>query len=89
MFVNLLGSFGLAFISRALPDRTWLGVPLTLTIGTGVFGGFTTYSAFNLELLLLFQRGDNLRALAYAFVTLIGCGAAGLFGFWCATRVGV
>jgi fluoride exporter len=87
--VNLVGSFGLAFISRALLDRTWLGVPLMLTIGTGVFGGFTTYSAFNLELLLLFQRGDGARAVAYVFATVLGCAAAGLFGFWCAARLGL
>ena len=85
--VNVLGSFGLAFISRALLDRTWLGVPLVLTIGTGVFGGFTTYSAFNLEILLLFQRGDSIRAVMYVAVTVLGCAAAGLFGFWCAARV--
>jgi CrcB protein len=85
--VNVLGSFGLAFISRAWPDRTWLGVPLMLTFGTGVCGGFTTYSAFNLEVLLLFQRGDSARAVAYVAVTMLGCVAAGLFGFWCAARV--
>jgi CrcB protein len=85
--VNVLGSFGLAFISRTLVDRTWLGVPLMLTLGTGVMGGFTTYSAFNLEILLLFQRGDGARAVAYIFVAVLGCVAAGLFGFWCAARV--
>jgi fluoride exporter len=86
-FVNLLGSFGLAFISRALLDRVWLGVPLMLTVGTGVFGGFTTYSSFNLEVLLLFQRGDALRALAYVLFTCLGCIGAGLLGFWCAGRM--
>jgi CrcB protein len=85
--VNVLGSFSLAFLSRVLPDRTWLGVPLMLTLGTGVMGGFTTYSAFNLEILVLFQRGDSARAVAYVVVTVLGCVAAGLFGFWCAARV--
>lgn len=85
--VNLLGSFGLAFISRACPDRTWLGVPWMLMIGTGVFGGFTTYSAFNLEVLLLFQRGESARAIAYIAATVLGCLAAGLLGFWCAARL--
>lgn len=85
--VNLLGSFALAFLSRACPDRSWLGVPLMLTIGTGVCGGFTTYSAFNLEVLLLFQRGDSARAIAYVAATVLGCALAGLLGFWCAARV--
>jgi CrcB protein len=87
--VNVLGSFGLAFISRALPDRSWLGVPLMLTIGTGVFGGFTTYSTFNLDVLQLFQRGEGIRALAYLLVTVLSCLAAGVFGFWCAGRIGL
>jgi CrcB protein len=85
--VNVLGSFGLAFASRSLADRTWLGVPLIWTVGTGVFGGFTTYSSFNLEILQLFQRGDSGRAVAYVCVTLVGCLAAGTFGLWCASRV--
>jgi CrcB protein len=85
--VNVLGSFGLAFVSRILPDRCWLGVPLMLTLGTGVFGGFTTYSAFNLEVLMLFQRGDSVRAAAYVAATVLACMGAGLFGFWCAARV--
>lgn len=85
--VNLLGSFGLAFVSRTLADQRWFGVPCVLTLGTGLFGGFTTYSAFNLEILMLFQRGDSTRALAYAAATIGGCVAAGLLGLWCAARV--
>lgn len=86
-FVNVLGSFGLAFATRIVGDRTWLGVPLIWIIGTGVLGGFTTYSSFNLEILQLFQRGDGARAVAYVCATLFGCLAAGFFGFWCASRV--
>lgn len=88
-FVNLLGCFGLAFISRVLPERTWLGVPLTWTLGTGLWGGFTTYSSFNLELLVMLQRGDGVRAAAYASMTLLGCLASGALGLWCAARFGL
>jgi len=86
--VNVLGCFALAAFSRMLGDRVWLGVPATWIVGTGVLGGFTTYSSFNLELLLMLQRGDGLRALAYAAATLFGCLAAGALGLWTATRLG-
>lgn len=85
-FVNVLGCFALAFLSRAVPERIWLGVPLMWTLGTGVLGGFTTYSSFNLELLQMMQRGEPLRALAYAGATLFGCLASGALGLWCAER---
>ena len=86
--VNLLGSFALALLSRVLGDRVWLGVPALWIVGTGVLGGFTTYSSFNVELLQMLQRGDGLRALAYSAATLFGCLAAGALGMWAAARLG-
>jgi CrcB protein len=83
----VIGCFLLAFITRAMPDRTWLGVPLVWTLGTGVMGGFTTYSSFNLELLQMMQRGEPFRAMAYATLTLLGCLLAGVLGLWCAGRL--
>ena len=87
-FVNLVGCFALALLSRVLGDRLWMGVPANWIVGTGVLGGFTTYSSFNLELLLMLQRGDGLRALTYAAATLLGCFAAGALGLWSASRLG-
>lgn len=81
--VNLLGSLLLAFLFAALPgeDRAaW-----RVTLGTGVLGGFTTYSTFNLEAFGMLERGEGLRALAYVGATVLGALAAAWLG-WVAGR---
>mgnify|MGYP002653821571 CR=1 FL=1 len=52
--VNLVGAFLLG-----VADAVWRGRrPLTLAFwGTGVLGGFTTFSAFSLDTMLLVERG--------------------------------
>ena len=68
LIVNLLGCFimGVAFV---LLERT----PLKLLIMTGILGGFTTFSAFSLITLELFQRGRFDLAIGYVAASVIGC----------------
>ena len=49
-----------------------------LLIGVGMLGGFTTFSSFSLELVLLWERGAPGLAAIYAAVSL-AAGFAGLF----------
>ena len=49
-----------------------------LLLGVGVLGGFTTFSAFSLELANMAQRGALGLALAYALVSVLA-GVLGLF----------
>ncbi|MGB5696494.1 MAG: fluoride efflux transporter CrcB, partial [Polyangiales bacterium] len=53
--VNVLGSLGLGVAFVLAEDRSWFGSDLRLLLGTGLMGGFTTYSAFNLESIGLMQ----------------------------------
>ena len=55
--VNLVGSFAIGLIAGyfALKGNTSQGWLLFLT--TGVLGGFTTFSAFSLDVALLYERG--------------------------------
>ena len=58
------------------------GQNLRLFVATGVLGGFTTFSAFSLDAMLLWERGDLLTALAYVLLSVvlsIVVLAAGLF----------
>jgi CrcB protein len=78
--VNLLGSFVAGALTQAGP---WLGPPdgeLRLALTIGVLGGFTTYSAFNSETLILAQRGAFGTAALYGSVTVVGCLITGLLG---------
>lgn len=66
LFVNVTGSFlmgiGVAMIERAGGSGVARYAPLLLT---GMLGGFTTFSAFSLDVVSLFNRGSTLAAAAY------------------------
>lgn len=74
---NLIGGFAMGllagWLARASPIS---GEPVRLLLGVGVLGGFTTFSAFSLETLLMIQRGQGLTALSYALASVIGAVAA-------------
>lgn len=56
-------------------------------LGVGVLGGFTTFSAFSLEMVLMLERRQHAEAAAYALVSVIGSVGAVLLGLWCARRL--
>ena len=76
--VNLLGSFCLALLMH---PAAGLGGSSRLILCTGMLGGFTTYSTFNLDVLNALNRGDWLGALATVSTTLLGCLLAGALGW--------
>lgn len=79
--VNLVGSLLLACLFQISRSATWLGPTTQLALGTGVMGGLTTYSTFNLEIVRYVQDGHLRLAIVYGVATLCGCllaGAAGL-----------
>ena len=61
LVVNVLGSFAMGVLFVTLTSRAHLS-PLLLA---GVLGGFTTFSAFSLDALNLWESGQPLQALAY------------------------
>lgn len=87
LFVNTVGSCALGFFSQILAEKAVAGVPLALVVGTGVLGGFTTYSSFNLETLRMLQAGDFGRALLYASLTFVTCLGLGALGFAIGVRM--
>ena len=70
--VNVIGSLlmGLAAGFFALKGQASYEVRLFLT--TGLLGGFTTFSAFSLETILLYERGRLESAIGYALISVIG-----------------
>ncbi|MCO4100627.1 fluoride efflux transporter CrcB [Gemmatimonas sp.] len=78
LLINVAGSFLLGLLSRLFdaPDSNQL---LRLALTTGLCGGFTTFSTFSAETLLLLQQGRTGRAVAYIALSLtLGLGAAAL-----------
>lgn len=80
--VNLLGSLFLgALVARSRPDQ-----PARLLLGTGLLGGFTTYSAFAVETDRLVREDHLALAALYPVATVVLGAAAALVGMIVARR---
>jgi CrcB protein len=75
LVVNVAGCLvvGLFAALLAPPGRLHDAQHLRLLVVTGFLGGFTTFSAFALESVLLFERGQALAAAGYVLASTIGC----------------
>ena len=65
--VNAVGSLAMGLIAAWLAFRTeepW-SQHVRLFLTTGILGGFTTFSAFSLDAMLLWERGAPLLAFSY------------------------
>jgi CrcB protein len=76
--VNVLGSLAMGLLAGWLARHGESGEPWRLLLGVGVLGGFTTFSAFSLELALMIERGAMAQAATYVALSLLG-GVGGLF----------
>ena len=88
LFVNVGGSFLLGLLMQLSLSTQMISADMRLIIGTGILGGFTTYSTFNYETLALLREDALGVAFANTVVTLIGCLIAGAFGIGVARAVG-
>ncbi len=69
--VNLLGSFAMGLLAGFLARHGQGGEQWRLLLGVGLLGGFTTFSAFSLELMVLAERGQAAQAFIYAAVSVL------------------
>ncbi|MGC8530843.1 MAG: fluoride efflux transporter CrcB [Acidiphilium sp.] len=65
--INVMGSFLIGLLFFASLERFSIGPALRIGILTGFLGGYTTFSTFELETLLLIENGQWLRAGLYLF----------------------
>ena len=85
--INVIGSLLMGVLAGWLAVRGDGGQHWRLLLGTGVLGGFTTFSAFSLETALLIEHRDYVPAAAYVIGSVL-IGIAALFGgLWLARRV--
>lgn len=79
LFVNCLGGLliGMALVwFERMPSEM-----LRLLLVTGVLGGFTTFSAFSVESLIMLQRGEWALALTHTLAHVIGALGFAALGF--------
>lgn len=78
LVVNLLGSFGLGLLYGWWADHSTLVMAI---IGTGFFGGFTTFSTAMLESARLVVEQRRLAGVGLVLVMVVLCVAAAAFGW--------
>jgi fluoride exporter len=84
MAVNIVGSLMMGIFIEMLARRLGGSAELRLFFATGVLGGFTTFSAFSLEVALLWERGTHGLAAVYVAASVIGAIFALFAGLWLA-----
>ena len=75
---NVIGSLAMGLLMGWLTRSGGANEGMRLLLGVGLLGGFTTFSAFSLEMMQLIERGSAGLALAYAGLSVI----AGLAALW-------
>ncbi|MCH4166176.1 MAG: fluoride efflux transporter CrcB [Megasphaera sp.] len=72
VLVNVVGSFTIGLLMMYFQSRLELSPLIKLFIITGILGGFTTFSTFNMELLTFIRASQAGLALLYGGLNIIG-----------------
>lgn len=88
--INVFGSFVIGFFATlTLPGGTLPTSPTLRTfVMVGLCGGFTTFSSFSLQTLLLAREGAWLGAMANVALSVVLCLGAVTIGHVAAARLG-
>ena len=82
--VNVLGCAIAGLLAGLGEHFNFLTADVRLFLFTGFLGGFTTFSAFGVETIALFERGELALAATYVLLS-VACGLAAL---WAALKIG-
>jgi len=82
LLVNVVGCFLMGLVSGYFIGKADVHAPLRPFLTTGLLGGFTTFSAFSLEVIAMAQRGETGLAAAYVLLS-VSLSVVGLaLGLW-------
>jgi fluoride exporter len=78
LLINVTGALAIGIILSFIGERVGISPLWRLFFATGFLGGYTTFSSYAWEALLLVQEGDWLPAALY----VLGSNAIGFAGVW-------
>jgi len=79
LLINIVGSIAMGVLIGILAKTTpQYQNEIRLFVAVGIFGGFTTFSSFSLDAIVLIERGDLLLAAVY----IVGSVLLALAGLW-------
>jgi len=85
LVVNVSGSLLIGLLAGLAEAKSLLGPDARLLLVTGLLGGYTTFSAFSLETLVLLRAGQTVAAFASVGLQVLLGVAAAWAGFLLAT----
>jgi fluoride exporter len=68
---NIIGGLAMGALAAWVLRGDNSAEPLRLFVGVGVLGGFTTFSAFSLEMAQMIERGQMYWAAGYALASVL------------------
>lgn len=84
MFVNIFGSLIMGLLIGILTKTMPHSNEMRVFLAVGILGGFTTFSAFSLDVINLIENGNNAQAAVYAVCSVVLSIAAVFFGLFLA-----
>lgn len=79
---NVAGGFAMGLLTGWLARLGSGGNDMRLLLGVGLLGGFTTFSAFSLEMAVMVERGHLMLAATYALGSVALALIALFGGLW-------
>lgn len=71
IFENVSGSFVMGLLVAYFAFKGDMSQHWRLFLTTGILGGYTTFSAFSLDTILLYERGEPGLAILYAVLSVL------------------
>jgi CrcB protein len=71
LFENVSGSVVMGVLAGYFAFKAQIPQELRLFLTTGILGGYTTFSTFSLDTVLLWERGQLLLAAGYVLASVI------------------
>jgi fluoride exporter len=68
---NVVGGLAMGMLAAWLARAGAMGENMRLLLGVGLLGGFTTFSAFSLDMMVMIERGAVGMAFAYAIISVL------------------
>jgi CrcB protein len=68
--VNITGSFLIGVLAEVIMRKFGASPEMRVFLITGVPGGYTTFSAFSLDAITLFERGDVMLSVIYVVASV-------------------
>jgi CrcB protein len=71
--VNVLGCFLIGLLMSSLEERFLAAPPLRIFLTIGILGGFTTFSSFSYETMVLLREGDLMAGGLNIIASMVLC----------------